>query len=110
MLQSPANNVPCSPSAADGTKPVVGKAATASHAPDVKIGEIESAISAHSTALLSAVRMQAAAHRVDGLIIGTGEADFTKDNVFYSLTYKDKPFSLVDVPGIEGDEKNINRW
>ena len=109
MLQSPANNVPCSPSAAHGNKSVVNgkkdKATTASHTLDVKIGEIESAISAHSTALLRAVRMQAAVHRVDGLIIGTGEADFTKDNVFYSLTYKDKPFSLVDVPGIEGDEK-----
>ena len=43
-------------------------------------------------------------NRVDGQIIGTGEADFTKDNVSYQFVYKDKTFQLVDVPGIEGDE------
>lgn len=40
----------------------------------------------------------------DGLIIGTGEADFTKGNVPYEFTYKEKTFQLIDVPGIEGDE------
>ncbi|OJT01474.1 hypothetical protein BEE62_09865 [Marinobacter nauticus] len=65
---------------------------------------MEQALSATSDAVLKVIRMQAEVDRVDGLIIGTGEADFTKDNVSYSLTYKDKPFSLVDVPGIEGDE------
>ena len=43
-------------------------------------------------------------NRVDGQIIGTGEADFTKDNVSYQFVYNDKTFQLVDVPGIEGDE------
>lgn len=43
-------------------------------------------------------------NRVDGQIIGTGEADFTKDNMSYEFTYKNKTFQLVDVPGIEGDE------
>lgn len=43
-------------------------------------------------------------HRVDGRIIGTGEADFTKGNTFYTLNYKGKIFQLIDVPGIEGDE------
>lgn len=43
-------------------------------------------------------------HRVDGLIIGTGEADFTKGNTLYPLSYKGKHFQLIDVPGIEGDE------
>ena len=42
--------------------------------------------------------------RVDGRIIGTGEADFTKGNTLYTLNYKDKTFQLIDVPGIEGDE------
>ncbi len=42
--------------------------------------------------------------RVDGRIIGTGEADFTKGNTLYTLNYKGKPFQLIDVPGIEGDE------
>ena len=40
----------------------------------------------------------------DGLIIGTGEADFTKGNVPYEFSYRDKTFQLIDVPGIEGDE------
>ena len=44
------------------------------------------------------------ARRVDGQIIGTGEADFTKGNSVYTLGYKDKTFQLIDVPGIEGDE------
>lgn len=43
-------------------------------------------------------------HRVDGRIIGTGEADFTKENTCYTLNYKGRVFQLVDVPGIEGDE------
>lgn len=44
-------------------------------------------------------------HRVDGRIIGTGEPDFTKGNTIYSLNYMGKTFQLIDVPGIEGDEK-----
>lgn len=47
---------------------------------------------------------KAEVHRVDGLIIGTGEADFTKGNTLYPLRYKGKCFQLIDVPGIEGDE------
>ncbi|MEJ2630302.1 MAG: hypothetical protein P8011_15870 [Acidihalobacter sp.] len=45
--------------------------------------------------------------RIDGRIIGTGEADFTKGNVTYTLNFQDKTFQLVDVPGIEGDEKRF---
>lgn len=41
---------------------------------------------------------------VDGLIIGTGEEDFTKGNVEYEFTYKNHPFNIIDIPGIEGDE------
>jgi len=44
------------------------------------------------------------AYRVDGLIIGTGESDFTKGNIAYHFWYKGKRFQLIDVPGIEGDE------
>ncbi len=54
--------------------------------------------------LLTYERKKAQIHRVDGLIIGTGEADFTKGNTLYPLKYKDKRFQLIDVPGIEGDE------
>lgn len=49
-------------------------------------------------------KLKVNARRVDGRIIGTGEADFTKGNTLYSLNYKGKTFQLVDVPGIEGDE------
>lgn len=49
-------------------------------------------------------KTKANACRVDGRIIGTGEADFTKGNTIYTLHYKGKTFQLIDVPGIEGDE------
>lgn len=44
------------------------------------------------------------ANKFDGLIIGTGEADFTKGNVVYEFIDNERPFQLLDVPGIEGDE------
>lgn len=44
------------------------------------------------------------AYSVDGKIIGTGESDFTKSYIIYELNYKDKPFILIDLPGIEGEE------
>lgn len=43
--------------------------------------------------------------RVDGVIIGTGESDFTKGNHTYQLQIDNKPFQLIDVPGIEGNEQ-----
>lgn len=61
--------------------------------------------------LQSAVSLERAksfARRVDGLIIGTGEADFTKGNSLYILDYKGKNFQLLDVPGIEGDENQYS--
>ncbi len=59
--------------------------------------------------LVELERMRERAQRVDGGIIGTGEADFTKGNTFYTLHYKGKVFQLIDVPGIEGDEgKYVN--
>jgi gas vesicle protein len=54
---------------------------------------------------LAVARSRANKHRVDGLIIGTGEADFTKGNTVYTLNYQGKAFQLIDVPGIEGDEQ-----
>lgn len=55
--------------------------------------------------LLVYERKKAGAHRVDGLIIGTGENDFTKGNTLYPLSYEGKRFQLIDVPGIEGEEE-----
>lgn len=45
--------------------------------------------------------------RIDGLIIGTGKADFTQGNVEYNLRLDGRTFQLVDVPGIEGDESRF---
>ncbi len=40
----------------------------------------------------------------DGLIVGDGRHDFTKEYHSYSLSINENPFTLIDVPGIEGDE------
>lgn len=40
----------------------------------------------------------------DGLIVGEGQADFTKECHEYQLSINDRPFTLIDVPGIEGNE------
>jgi hypothetical protein len=40
----------------------------------------------------------------DGEIVGDGRNDFTKDYHEYNLTINGKPFTLIDVPGIEGNE------
>lgn len=41
---------------------------------------------------------------IDGEIIGTGEADFTKGNTVYCFNDNNRNFQLLDVPGIEGNE------
>ena len=43
----------------------------------------------------------------DGEIIGTGRSDFTLQAAAYSFNIAGQAFQLVDVPGIEGDEKRI---
>lgn len=40
----------------------------------------------------------------DGKIIGTGVPDFTQSCVEYYFNQEEKPFTLIDVPGIEGKE------
>ena len=64
----------------------------------------DDSLPALTRSLVNQARLKALAGKVDGLIIGTGEADFTKGNVTYPLRYENKTFQLVDVPGIEGDE------
>lgn len=41
---------------------------------------------------------------IDGLIVGDGMSDFTKIYKEYEMTINGKPFVLIDVPGIEGNE------
>lgn len=49
----------------------------------------------------------------DGKIIGDGSSDYTRDVTAYEIEYNDEKFCLLDLPGIEGNEKlvlsNINR-
>ncbi|WP_283491103.1 GTPase [Helicobacter pylori] len=41
----------------------------------------------------------------DGAIIGDGRSDFTSKTRSYSFQYNHQTFTLLDVPGIEGDEQ-----
>lgn len=43
----------------------------------------------------------------DGLIVGDGRQDFTKDYHEYNFTINNRPFTLIDVPGIEGNENEF---
>ncbi|MGL2911551.1 GTPase [Helicobacter pylori] len=43
----------------------------------------------------------------DGEIIGNGRSDFTTETKSYTLKHNNKTFTLLDVPGIEGDEKKV---
>jgi hypothetical protein len=43
----------------------------------------------------------------DGGIIGTGRSDFTLQSTAYSFQIAGQAFQLLDVPGIEGDEKKV---
>ncbi|WQU31180.1 50S ribosome-binding GTPase [Helicobacter pylori] len=43
----------------------------------------------------------------DGAIIGDGRSDFTLKTRSYSFQYHHQNFTLLDVPGIEGNEKKV---
>ncbi len=45
----------------------------------------------------------------DGAIIGDGRSDFTKKTKSYTLKHNNQSFVLLDVPGIEGDEKKVKQ-
>jgi hypothetical protein len=42
---------------------------------------------------------------IDGKIIGTGRSDYTQSSTEYNLFVHDNEFVLIDIPGIEGDER-----
>ncbi|GAA9905139.1 hypothetical protein VN0798_10000 [Helicobacter pylori] len=44
----------------------------------------------------------------DGAIIGDGRSDFTLETKSYTLKHNNQSFVLLDVPGIEGDERRLN--
>jgi len=43
----------------------------------------------------------------DGMIIGDGRSDFTRESTRYEFTANDSKFVLLDVPGIEGKEELV---
>lgn len=43
----------------------------------------------------------------DGAIVGDGRQDFTKTYAEYQLNIYGQPFTLIDVPGIEGKEEDF---
>ena len=43
----------------------------------------------------------------DGAIIGDGRADFTRQSNTYHFSHNGVDFDILDVPGIEGDEKAV---
>ncbi len=45
----------------------------------------------------------------DGVAIGDGRSDFTLKTRSYSFQYNHQNFILLDVPGIEGDEKKVKQ-
>lgn len=44
----------------------------------------------------------------DGQIIGDGRSDFTRENTAFYFDLGEQSFSLIDVPGIEGDESVVS--
>ncbi|GAA7910316.1 hypothetical protein HpBT056_10140 [Helicobacter pylori] len=45
----------------------------------------------------------------DGAIIGDGRSDSTLETKSYILKHNNQNFVLLDVPGIEGDEKKVKQ-
>ncbi|MEM6191613.1 ATP-binding protein [Shewanella scandinavica] len=45
----------------------------------------------------------------DGQIIGDGRSDFTRTNTAFDFNLGGQQFSLIDVPGIEGDETVVSK-
>jgi hypothetical protein len=66
---------------------------------------LESALNAVVESAVELERRRRLARRIDGRIIGTGQADFTQKNTIYQLQLGRMPLQMIDVPGIEGNEK-----
>lgn len=45
----------------------------------------------------------------DGKIIGDGRSDFTRENTAFDFELNGQEFSLIDVPGIEGNEEIVKK-
>ncbi|ENL1414711.1 DUF1269 domain-containing protein, partial [Salmonella enterica] len=60
---------------------------------------LDQSLSRLTQSVIRTEKLKNTSKRVDGLIIGTGESDFTKGNTHYDLHIDDKIFQLIDVPG-----------
>ncbi|BCQ52330.1 hypothetical protein [Burkholderia gladioli] len=99
--------VPAVPSTPDG--PASAQFSRVSAATAALDSLLNTALPSLHKAAVALEQRRLTASRVDGRIIGTGEADFTKGNTVYTLNHKGKTFQLLDVPGIEGDESRYAR-
>ncbi len=70
--------------------------------------QLAQALDAFTQSSVELERQRQRARRIDGRIIGTGQADYTKANTHYRLRIAGKPFQLIDAPGIEGDVKRYS--
>lgn len=82
----------------------------AAHDAGRPLAALGDALAAFVRAAASLAGARQDARRVDGTIIGTGEADFTKGNQAYALQVGGNAFQLLDVPGIEGDEERYAQF
>ncbi|WP_250532752.1 hypothetical protein [Caballeronia sp. AZ10_KS36] len=96
----------CAPATVNATRAPLFRSRSATDAVD---SLVNASLSAFHEAVVALEASRLAAPRVDGQIIGTGEADFTKGNTVYQLNHKGKTFQLLDVPGIEGDEDRYTK-
>jgi gas vesicle protein len=69
--------------------------------------QLSDGLSALADSAVTQAEQLIASGRIDGLIIGTGKADFTQGNAAYNLNLGNRTFQLIDVPGIEGDESRF---
>lgn len=76
--------------------------------PDRGFEAIDAALVALAHRCLKVARARAVARCVDGQIIGTGQADFTRTNATYTLRHQERQYQLLDAPGIEGDEQRFS--
>lgn len=42
-----------------------------------------------------------------GISIGDGRSDYTRETTFYNCSFRDRIFTIIDVPGIEGKESSV---
>lgn len=75
--------------------------------PEDWLSRADASLTLFVNASVNLARAKALARCVDGLIIGTGQADFTQANTKYVLNHEGCSYQLIDAPGIEGHEERF---